>query len=205
MAEPNYFVWVLPLFILISAAIGYLASQRNINKHFERERKKEKEKIKTILHLLNDEISLRWFGNIGKQLNNLSTIYKDNFAKGLKCLTDVNMSTSDLYVFERVSLNFPEFFFLNDRELLSEVVYGHVLIRDLVDYLDGLEVTVKDLEGTGVRLEDICDNEDAAKEMKLGTQRFHWVKKKFNEYEEKIVEIDKVFKNVQKRISPYLK
>jgi hypothetical protein len=146
---PEGFDWVdpllrflTPLAILVSATVAWIASQRSINHQKEVERNKDSLKKETVFKLLRDEIELRWpkiretFSDLIGQKNkdgNWEKPLELNLQEGLKLAANCPMSTHDLFVFHQVAHNFSNFFVINNKDLISSIVYGHVLIMDLVD------------------------------------------------------------------------
>lgn len=122
---PNYW-WTAPIAVLISAMVAYWASQRTIAMQDRRQRAVDDHKRALVFHLLRDEITLRWKGEIYPYLQKL---IKDVPIDGLIKFADMELRREDLFTFRTVSESFPEYFFLGDHRLVSEIVHGYLLHR----------------------------------------------------------------------------
>lgn len=85
--------------------------------------------------LLHDEIKYRWQQRISVDLEEIANLSKSDPLKAANVLcNDVESSLDDLIVCKIVGTTFPDFYFLNDPRLMSEIIHGHVLMRDFVDF-----------------------------------------------------------------------
>ncbi|MDT7044303.1 hypothetical protein [Candidatus Nitronereus thalassa] len=150
-----------PLFILLSALIGYGASQWVTRKQVERERKDRDRMKSTTLHLLRDEICKRWETFIKPDLETLINENSNNYSYCVKRFSEKEISPHDLFVLEKIANTFKDYFILYDNALLSDIVHAHVLMLDLVDFKNLVNRKISTLEAGNKRLE-ICQNNEQA-------------------------------------------
>jgi len=126
---PNY-PWIAPIAVLLSALLGWWASQWTIRRH-EAQRARDSEAQKTLVfQLLRDEITLRWNGEIRLFLRDL---LKHEPLKAVEVFHCTELKSDDLFTFKSVSTSFADYFFLDNPRLISEIVHGYLLVCDLVD------------------------------------------------------------------------
>lgn len=118
--------------IFLAAILGYLASSlANRSQQKQAELIESKKRI-WVFKLLKDEITLRWQNTIGKDLRTLAN-NPDSVKAAREFVDDCEIHADDLIVFKMVGARFYNYYFIEDPELMSQVIYGHVLFRDLVD------------------------------------------------------------------------
>jgi len=137
---PNYW-WIAPIAVLVSAGIGYWASQRTIAKQIEKQRTIDEEKKKLVFYLLHDEITKRWKGRIRPYLLSLLDMKP---IEGLDHLVKTAIRPEDLLVFKLVSESFSEHYYIGDHRLISEIVHGHILMGDLIDVKNQVALVIND-------------------------------------------------------------
>lgn len=121
------------LYVLVSVLVGFFLSE--IKGWIQTWRKK-----RTVLFLLNDEIIKRWNGTeenerkegIGQALKNDIELGENDQKKWLEKFATRKFCRQDLFIIDRISNSMQEFSFL-EKNLLSNIVFAHVLANDLYD------------------------------------------------------------------------
>ena len=137
MANAGSNVWstiAAPLLVsVVGVILGYIISMLNDFKQQRRVEQTEAKKRTWLRKLLDDEISLRWQKTIRPVLKNLAEIQNAQEAAHV-FTTDIVISPDDLIIFRRISDSPYDYYFIGDSELMSQIIYGHVQMCDLVDY-----------------------------------------------------------------------
>jgi len=124
---PNYW-WISLIAVVIGGGIGYLASQRSIKKQNETNQAKKKN---FVFNLLQKEIDLRWTEDIKPRIEE-ATAFEG--LKRLRRFSTMQLSDSDVFIFREISLSFQEYYFLENTVLVSNIVHGYLLYKDMIDF-----------------------------------------------------------------------
>lgn len=185
---PHYW-WIPPIAVLVSAAVGFWASQRTIAKQEKRQRTVDSEKKELVFHLLRDEITLRWQAEIGRYL--LSLLDKPTL-EGLFQFAMMELRLEDVFVFKTVSESFSEYFYLGDHILVSEIVHGYLLVGDLVDFRKQVKRVMGERERKYEQLRTFSLSEEEAKNQ-LDSRYSKRVEDMWGEFRQKIDAINRRF------------
>lgn len=188
--EPSY-SWLTPIVALVSAGIGYWASQRTIAKQVQRQLAVDKEKRKLIFHLLYDEITKRWNNGIRPFLLSLLDMTPID---GLGHLATTEIHREDLLILKLLSESFSDYYFIGDNRLISEIVGAHMLIGDLVDIRNHAASVVNEYRRVRKELLTSLSEEEVNK--KLETSFSRAIQSLWKEFTEKLKEIDKRFEDL---------
>ncbi len=184
---PNY-EWVMPIVVLLSAGIGYWASQRSIAKQNERQHTIDRERKKLVFHLLHHEITKRWKDGIRPYLLGL---LKMNPVEGLGHLATTEIHREDLLVLKLLSESFSELHFIGDHGLISEIVHGHILMGDLVDVRNHVALVMNERRAMREQLGTSLSEKEVSQ--KLEENFSPAIQSLWNEFSEKLKAIDERF------------
>lgn len=127
---PNYW-WIAPIAVLVSAGIGYWASQRSIKQQTKIAETNQAKKKDFVFKLLQHEIDFRWTIDIKPHVEKVATLEK---LTCLKRFSTMKFRDDDVFVFRQISLAFQEYYFFENVTLVSNIVHGYLLYKDLMDF-----------------------------------------------------------------------
>lgn len=185
--EPNY-AWLTPIVALVSAAIGYWASQRTIAKQIQRQHAVDREKRTLIFHLLHDEVTKRWKNGIRPFLISLLDMAP---IEGLGHLATTEIHREDLLILKLLSESFSDYYFIGDNKLISEIVGSHMLIGDLVDIRNHVAKVIDEHRRMRKELLTSLSEEEVNKKIEAIFSKA--IKSLWKEFSEKLKEIDERF------------
>ncbi len=184
---PSY-GWMMPIVVLVSAGIGYWASQRSIAKQNERQRTIDKERKKLVFHLLHHEITKRWKDGIRPYLLSLLNMKP---IEGLGHLATTELHREDMLVLKLLSESFSELYFIGDHKLISKIVHAHILMGDLVDVKNHVAIVINERISMREQLGTSLSEEEV--NQKLNENFSKAIESLWNEFSEKIQAIDERF------------
>lgn len=118
------------LAISLTVFVTLKATQRRIDSREKREEKKRTQGERQLIHLLKDEITKRW-PNI---LRDLKRICEECPSVCLEHFKGIRYREDDLFIFHAVAESFQNYHYLNKNDLLSDIIYGHMLFKDFIDF-----------------------------------------------------------------------
>ena len=140
-------LWVQILSVQVSQK-GLEDARQEIQRQQRRSDEIDRKKRSVVFTLLMDEITKRWKGKIRRDLEEVSK--QSDFIKVVTDLAEnVETKEDDLIIFKKIGTSFSDFFFIENADLMSTIVYGHVL---MCDFLDLRKAMKKHLPTTDVQL-----------------------------------------------------
>lgn len=141
------FTWIFSLVAaLLSAVFAYVVSNR-VRRDQAADLKLEMSNRRAwVFKLLRDEIDLRWEAKIGRDLRSVAS-NPDGVAAAIEFVKTIEMSPDDLIVFKVVASTFGEYHFIENSDLMSKIIYVHVLMRDLLDLRNSTLKAMRDSKG----------------------------------------------------------
>lgn len=132
----------LSFLALLGTLLALYISTNEIRRKQRDDAEEDKRRSKIVSHLLKDEIEQRWRGSKG-----IECWLKEHVAK--ESLEDIKAAEifvnqfkirpDDMIVFKLIGTSFPDYYFLEDPVLVSKIIHGHVLMRDLADFHEQAE------------------------------------------------------------------
>lgn len=134
----NFSTWVggtlgpsLSFLALCAALLTSYFQTRSREADDKRAKKERRERKRLVQQLLRDEFEKRYFGDMRPAL---MRIRECDDAQGKRLgLLNLQLRDDDLIVAANIASRFPDFYFLEDPELISEAINVHVRLRDLRD------------------------------------------------------------------------
>ena len=115
--------------------IGLEDARQEISRQQKALHDSDAKKRRFVFALLKDEIELRWKSKMSIDLSEIVALSKENPLEAAKIfINDVGSSLDDLIVCKLVCTSFSDFYFIEDPHLMSEIIHGHVLMRDFIDF-----------------------------------------------------------------------
>lgn len=190
---------------IFGAIFTYLVRKRLWREDLERREQEElkqlKEKRHLLVSLLGDEITLRWNQLIARDLCELFEEFSDdNIGK----LCTMRFQPNDLYVFQRCAEDISLTTVLEDRAVVSHVVYVHILARDFCDRQDTLRDCYKEYEAAKARDVTGPESEKGSTNYELRSNlKSMWkdLKAKFQEIDSQMV---KIYARIEKEYNEYI-
>ncbi len=121
----------LSLLALLGTLMALWSSVHELRRKQRDDEEEEAEKRVLVCKLLRDEITERWQKQIAPDLDVLKQMPPLKAANDF--VHDKRIVSDDMIVFKLIGTSFSDYYFLKDPMLLSEIIHGHVLMRDLVD------------------------------------------------------------------------
>lgn len=156
--NPFWLQTIIPIIsVIIGAAIGYWTSQRAIKRQVQITKDNQDKRKQLVFYLLKDEINLRWGHNIKKELVDICELKQ---LERLRRFSTVKFREDDLFIFRDVSLLFQEYFFLENEKLVSEIIYGFLLYKDLIDFNTTVNRFLVDYEREKKKIETFQEKDE---------------------------------------------
>jgi hypothetical protein len=193
---PNY-PWIAPIAILISGGIGWWASQYTIRRREAQIITENEEKEKLVFHLLHDEIKLRWYGD-EKIQTYLRELLNNDPLYAFLTFSTMELSRDDLFVFKSVSTSFAEFYFIKDRNLISEIINGYLLFGDLIDFKSKVSLLLEKRKSAYSQLRDALPEEEV--KQRIDKMIGKNINNLWNEFPKKLDAIDDTFNKILPQI-----
>ncbi|MHC4278281.1 MAG: hypothetical protein ACYSTI_13330 [Planctomycetota bacterium] len=195
--------------LILGAVLGgiftYMVRKRLWQEDLERREqeglKQLKEKRKLLVSLLGDEIALRWNQLIARDLRVLFEEFsEDNIGE----LCRMRFQPKDLYMFQRCAEDISLTTALEDRAVVSHVVYVHILARDFCDRQDTLRDCYKEYETAKARNVTGPEGEKGSTSYELRSNlKSMWkdLKGKFQDIDSQMV---KIYARIEKEYNEYI-
>jgi hypothetical protein len=193
--SPNYF-WVAPIAVLLSAVVGYMASQRVIKKQRDVEASRERDRKKLAFKLLKDEIILRWQCGIEPFLREL--LDKEPVL-GLQRFSRMTLREDDIFVIRSISSSFSDYYFFENEELVSKIIHGYLLYTDLIDFQSTVRRFLNERSERQRVL--IASLQEVEAEKRLNEELSNTVNDLWSRFQPKLDEINFKFRSVFDEIS----
>ncbi len=193
---PNY-AWFTPIAIILSGGIGWWASQRTIRRQERRWKQEQAARKRLVFHLLHDEITLRWKGEIEPYLRGLTQKAPLDALQGFSTM---ELRGDDVFTFKSVSESFSEYYFLGDNRLVSQIVHGYLLVCDLVDFHRLVIRLMQERNQAYVTVRQALSDENAARE-RIDAEFGERIRRAFERLPQKLAEIDQRFSEILPQIT----
>jgi hypothetical protein len=191
LANAPSYIFVTPIAIFVSALIGWVASQYTIRKQEEIRNIELVKRRSLVFRLIQDEINLRWRGEIELYLRKLEDL---DSLTALQHLSRMELNGDDTYILKTVSQSFSEYHFLEDHNLVSEIVHGYLLICDFSDYRNIVEKLIQEYKKKQEKYKQSISVEERNK--MLNDEFSKEIDYRFCQLKEKLNNIDARFKTI---------
>jgi len=110
----------------------------------------------------------------------------------------VKFREDDLFIFRDVSLSFQEYFFLENKQLVSEIIHGFLLYKDLIDFNKTVNCFLAEYKREKKRIETSSEKDEVEAILKKNYDNI--INMLSSSYEEKINEIGSRFQSILDKI-----
>lgn len=195
IADSRGHPWLVPVAILVSAAIGWCASQYTIHRLEKARKEDQAARRRLVLQLLRDEITHRWQKSIAPYLR---SVEKKEPLAALREIARMEFRVDDLFCIDLVSKSFPKYHYLDDERLLAEIIRGHLLVRDLVDFRRAIVRLLQEYDLTHDRLQKSLPNGDASAQVHAEFKER--LNLRFRQFPEKLDALDEQLASILSRL-----
>lgn len=191
------FTWIaVPAAILLSAAVGWWASQRSIRHQTAQRLRENKAKRSLVFQLLGDEIDLRWKGEIEPYLRGL---LEKSPVEALQLFAEMELKPDDVFTLKTVSASFSDYFFIGNDRLVSQIVHGYLLVCDLIDFRSVVARTLSERRDMHDRLRPSTSEQDVQE--RLQRQYGGDITKFWKDFQTKLDAIAQRFDEIRPQLS----
>ena len=185
--------WWAPVAVLASGTLSFLASFLILFIQQRRATKGDQGKKEMLFHLLHDEITMRWTGEISQNFREVFIDSAGDFEAAGERLVGAVFSREDTFVLQTVSRSFSDYSFLGDNELVSDIVHAFVLVGDLIDaQKKGAELIL----GREDEIEKLEPNADPIAEADIRSKYREDIVKFAKHFEDKLKKTDEKFNTI---------
>lgn len=135
--------WLTAAAIFLSGLISYFVAKWSLNQEKSERSQRQSKQIELVKLMLSNEIDKRWRDEVRAHIKN---VLNEETISSLDGAGKMRLSEKDFFVIQDISTSFQKFWFLEDPDLISNIVHAHLRIKDLIDYMDVCRDFTEDME-----------------------------------------------------------